>query len=583
MSELVPSVLPLDKGLDLQTAKIIAPPGSVLDSINYEQVDFQGQKRIEGYARYDGSASSAMDEYYVLTFSGDSDIFLEPGGVLLNDGKPFGVVASVFDKVITYTRTDDTVVLDVDDQFVYVPREEEKQVSVAMTVVSDVKGMTTTSDPTAHYDTLLDSSYAIRNNVESLPGPIAGLHWFKDRLYAVASLQKFRTGLITLGDLPDMNRLTVVNYSYTAMGGEGPYVFTIDSGSLPTGLSMSSSGNVTGTATVAGNYSWTVKVTDSLSNISYLNDNAEVVKILTDLFAISLYTGTGSQPRNVPSLDFSNGGTCLLRPRAVGWTHMLWGNSVGPASMKSFAGSPAEFPSINQLTSTGITVNTPIFNTLATNYFTYSFANYPNFAQTVTWTGNGATTRDIPHGLGAVPGAILVAHPANANYIDMYHRSLGPTQYLPMNSGNTLTTTPTAWGNTAPNATTFRVGSRYNATSVVYTALVLAHDDTATGMIQCGSYVGNGAAVGPAVSLGWQPQMLLVKAITGGATQFMTDTTRSPGFTGNDELAYISVSNNVSNNFNLYELISGGFRPGSSFSESNANGATHIYVAVRAP
>ena len=40
MSDLVPSVLPLDKGLDLQTAKIIAPPGSVLDSLNYEQVDF---------------------------------------------------------------------------------------------------------------------------------------------------------------------------------------------------------------------------------------------------------------------------------------------------------------------------------------------------------------------------------------------------------------------------------------------------------------------------------------------------------------------------------------------------------------
>ena len=48
MSELVPSVLVLDKGLNLQTAKFIAPPGSVFDTLNYEQVDFQGHKRIDG-------------------------------------------------------------------------------------------------------------------------------------------------------------------------------------------------------------------------------------------------------------------------------------------------------------------------------------------------------------------------------------------------------------------------------------------------------------------------------------------------------------------------------------------------------
>ena len=58
--------MPLDKGLNLQTAKILAPEGSVLDSLNYEQVDFQGQKRIDGYARYDGSALPALDDFIVL-------------------------------------------------------------------------------------------------------------------------------------------------------------------------------------------------------------------------------------------------------------------------------------------------------------------------------------------------------------------------------------------------------------------------------------------------------------------------------------------------------------------------------------
>ena len=49
MSNLTPSSITLDKGLDLQSPKVVAPPGSILDMLNYEQVDFIGQKRIDGY------------------------------------------------------------------------------------------------------------------------------------------------------------------------------------------------------------------------------------------------------------------------------------------------------------------------------------------------------------------------------------------------------------------------------------------------------------------------------------------------------------------------------------------------------
>ena len=66
MSRLQPSLMVLDKGLNLQAPKILAPEGSVLDSLNYEQVDYQGQKRIDGYARYDGSVLSAFDDFVVI-------------------------------------------------------------------------------------------------------------------------------------------------------------------------------------------------------------------------------------------------------------------------------------------------------------------------------------------------------------------------------------------------------------------------------------------------------------------------------------------------------------------------------------
>jgi hypothetical protein len=48
-----------------------------------------------------------------------------------------------------------------------------------------------------------------------------------------------------------------------ASGGTAPYTFTLNSGSLPPGLTLSTSGLISGTPTTAGPFSFTVKVTDS--------------------------------------------------------------------------------------------------------------------------------------------------------------------------------------------------------------------------------------------------------------------------------------------------------------------------------
>ncbi|WP_160115092.1 putative Ig domain-containing protein [Bryocella elongata] len=61
----------------------------------------------------------------------------------------------------------------------------------------------------------------------------------------------------------------LVNTAYTtaigAGGGTTPYTFSITSGTLPTGMSMSSAGVISGTATTVGSYPITVKATDTSS------------------------------------------------------------------------------------------------------------------------------------------------------------------------------------------------------------------------------------------------------------------------------------------------------------------------------
>src|SRR5271166_7156151 len=52
-----------------------------------------------------------------------------------------------------------------------------------------------------------------------------------------------------------------------ATGGTQPYTWTIDSGALPAGLSLSADGVISGTPTTAGMSSFTVRVTDSQSPV----------------------------------------------------------------------------------------------------------------------------------------------------------------------------------------------------------------------------------------------------------------------------------------------------------------------------
>lgn len=272
MSDLAPSVLPLDKGLDLQTAKIIAPPGSVLDSLNYEQVDFQGQKRIEGYARYDGTALSALDEYYIVQ-SDDIPAEAAAGDVLLKEGKPFGVIGLTEDGAIYYTKIDDTVDVVAGDTLTVTHRLPAGDEEFTMTVISYATGRESATDSQAHYDKLLEVSTAVRQVVEHLPGAIAGLHWFKDRLYAVASLQAFASAPRLTGRLPDYVCGDEVDYSYIAYGGVPPITFSISEGALPLGLTMSTDGVVSGEMALGGDATWTVKITDSLGATAEVEEN----------------------------------------------------------------------------------------------------------------------------------------------------------------------------------------------------------------------------------------------------------------------------------------------------------------------
>lgn len=67
---------------------------------------------------------------------------------------------------------------------------------------------------------------------------------------------------ITTSSLADGSTGSAYSQSVAATGGTGALTFTLDSGTLPAGLSLASNGAITGTPTASGSSTFTVKVTD---------------------------------------------------------------------------------------------------------------------------------------------------------------------------------------------------------------------------------------------------------------------------------------------------------------------------------
>jgi Putative Ig domain len=116
-------------------------------------------------------------------------------------------------------------------------------------------------------------------------------------------------GVLT-SSLPDGTLNSGYTVQLVAVGGVSPYAWTKTSGNLPPGLNLSSAGLIEGTATATGNYSFSVKATDSNSPAATATANLQItVNGSAGTLAIttsSLSSGTINTPYN--ALLSANGG-----------------------------------------------------------------------------------------------------------------------------------------------------------------------------------------------------------------------------------------------------------------------------------
>ena len=317
-----------------------------------------------------------------------------------------------------------------------------------------------------------------------------------------------------------------------------------------------------------------------------------VPNYIEEVFSTYLYTGTGADLTITNGIDLSTkGGLVWIKNRTTVLNHVLVDTARG--ANKTLASNTTA----GQITEGCVTAfNTNGFvvdditrvNASGANIASWTFRKQPKFFDIQTWTGTGSNTT-ISHSLGSVPASIWVKRTDATGAWQVYHRSLANTEYLVLNTTAAKATGATRWNSTTPTSTVFSIGTdaTVNASGGTYVAYIFAHDAGGFGLtgtdnvISCGSFTTDAGGLA-SVTLGYEPQWILLKRSSGAGSWYLVDTMRGwsvpiSGTTGATNDLYANLSNaEVAEELGLPPNATG-----FSVTTNLSSSSTYIYIAIR--
>jgi hypothetical protein len=316
--------------------------------------------------------------------------------------------------------------------------------------------------------------------------------------------------------------------------------------------------------------------------------NVAVMPEVDEIFSTTLYTGNGATQDIKNGIDLAGeGGMVWSKQRTDSGRNTVVETITGANKQLFTDGTDVQqigTNRINSFSADGYNIGSDtFFNQSGHGYASWTFRKAPRFFDVVKYTGDGVAGREIPHDLGVKPGMIITKAINKAYWWGVYHKGTTATNLLRLNETNAVMPHQTYWNNTEPTDTKVTLGSSTynNEIGVEYIAYLFAHDPEPEGVIQCGSYVGNGSATGPIIDLSFKPQWLLTKPVSRSGSWYIYDNQRD-GTNPNTVVIAANDSNKEADSSGIaVNLNTTGFQPVNSSLNSNEAGQTYIYMAIR--
>jgi len=200
----------------------------------------------------------------------------------------------------------------------------------------------------------------------------------------------------------------------------------------------------------------------------------------------------------------------------------------------------------------------------------------------VTYDGTGSAGATVGHGLGVAPSMILAKKMdgAASNWA-VYHKSLGATKYLILNSTTASVTSNTRWNNVEPTSSVFTVGSSGDVNNNGETVVAYCFAEK-KGYSKFGSYTGNGSTDGPFIYTGFKPAWVMCK-VTSATDSWVVYDNKRDTFNVTEQILRPNTSGAEGTESGAkMDLLSNGFKlrgSGGGLGQTNSSGASYIYMA----
>lgn len=390
---------------------------------------------------------------------------------------------------------------------------------------------------------------------------------------------------ITTTSLPSLPQGNLYDAPVAVANGTAPFAWTVDSGSLPVGVSLDpATGRLHGTCYTIGTASFTLRVTDAIGASDTQALSIETVNPdFSALFDEVFWTGDGAASRTIPtSVDLSAGGVVWMLERTNPPATPCMFFSTGAGDLRVTRNNDTAVTTDSSVANGSFTLGSNVasaFNVVGENYVAYVFKKAAGIMEPLRYTGDGSGPRAVAHGLGVAPELALRSGGFSSG---SYNRALGPTKLFQ----TALTSALAGWfNNTDPDASTFTVGTSHNASGTVYQWLLVGPTALGQTFAKAGSYTGNGSASTRAVGVGFAPALYVSSRTTStGASEDDEILITSPALNGGDWTGTDDVLEDVggTNAWSTQDFFTDGSGDqylASAHNRVNESGVTYYYAA----
>ena len=417
----------------------------------------------------------------------------------------------------------------------------------------------------------------------------------------------------------------------TAGSGSASVTFTAPSnvggGAITSYTVISSPGGITGTGasspvTVSGltngtAYTFTVVATNAYGTgpaSGASNSVTPAVNYIENVFSTYLYTGNGATQTITNGIDLSGkGGLVWFKGRTGTISHSLYDTVRGREwTLSTNTTTQQEGPSsltedLTSFNSNGFSLGTPYWSTANNNgvsSVSWTFREQAKFFDIVTWTGDSNNSRMLSHSLGSVPGCIITKCTSTTSNWFTWHIASGIATSVTGFQLNGISGPATTGYDASADftSTQFRPAAildsssnEPNVSGRTYVAYIFASNAGGFGLtgadnvITCGSYTGNGSTSGPIITLGYEPQWIMIKR-NGNTNWVMIDSMRGfvnstsatpsdPYLEANTTRAETTWGADYGQNAAI--PLATGFQLVTSNASLNLNSTAFYYIAIR--